>query len=90
MARSASHPGEHLAEAIEAVGSTAAKVARDVGAPIDRIADTLCGKHAITTDMALRLGRYLGISEAFWMNLQRICGRAGREGSWLNDWQQTR
>jgi addiction module HigA family antidote len=72
MARSAIHPGEHLAEAIEAIGSTAAQVARDISVPPNRITSILHGTRGITADTALRLGRYFGTSPAFWMNLQQI------------------
>jgi antitoxin HigA-1 len=72
MARSAIHPGEHLAEAIEAIGSTAAQLARDIGVPPNRVTGILHGRRGITADAALRLERYFGTSAAFWMNLQQI------------------
>ena len=72
MARSAIHPGEHLAEAIEAIGGTAAQLAREIGVPPNRVTGILHGTRGITADTALRLGRYFGISAAFWMNLQQI------------------
>ena len=72
MARSAIHPGEHLADAIQAIGGTAAQVARDIGVPANRITGILHGTRGITADTALRLGRYFGTSAAFWMNLQQI------------------
>ncbi len=72
MARSVIHPGEHLADAIEAVGGTAAQVARDINVPANRITGILHGTRGITADTALRLGRYFGTSAAFWMNLQQI------------------
>ena len=72
MARSAIHPGEHLADAITAIGGTAAQLARDIGVPPNRITGILHGMRSITADTALRLGRYFGTSAAFWMNLQQI------------------
>ena len=72
MARSAIHPGEHLAEAIEAIDGTAAQLARDIGVPPNRVAGILHGTRGVTADTALRLGRYFGTSAAFWMNLQQI------------------
>ena len=72
MAPSAIHPGEHLAEAIEAIGGTAAQLARDIGVPPNRVAGILHGTRGVTADTALRLGRYFGTSAAFWMNLQQI------------------
>src|SRR5438552_17033427 len=81
MARSAIHPGEHLAEAIAAMGITAAQLARDIRVPPNGITGILHGTRAITADTALRLGRYLGTSAGFWMNLQQLyeLRRAERE-----------
>ena len=72
MARSAIHPGEHLADAIEALGITAAQLARDLQVPPNRITAILQGQRAITADTALRLARYFATSAAFWMNLQQL------------------
>src|SRR5205823_13798483 len=72
MARSAIHPGEHLAEAIEALGVTAAQLARDLQVPANRITGILHGTRAVTADTALRLGRYFETSAEFWMNLQQL------------------
>jgi antitoxin HigA-1 len=72
MARSAIHPGKHLAEAIEALGITAAQLARDIKVPANRVTGILHFTRAITADTALRLGRYFGTSPEFWMNLQQI------------------
>ena len=72
MARSAIHPGEHLADAIEATGVTATQLARDLQVPPNRITAILQGQRAITADTALRLARYFGTSAAFWMNLQQL------------------
>jgi antitoxin HigA-1 len=68
MARSAIHPGEHLAEA---TGGTAAQLARDIGVSPDRVTGILHGTRGVTADTALRLGRCFGTSAAFWMNLQQ-------------------
>ncbi len=72
MARTAIHPGDHLAEAVEASGITAAQLARDIEVPPNRVAAILHGTRGITADTALRLGRYFDISAAFWMNLQQM------------------
>ena len=71
MARTAIHPGEHLAEAIAAIGGTATQLARDIGVPPNRITGILQGTRGITADTALRLGRHFGMSAAFRMNLQQ-------------------
>ena len=72
MARSAIHPGEHLADAIATIGITATQLARDLQVPPNRITAILQGQRAITADTALRLARYFGTSAAFWMNLQQL------------------
>jgi len=74
MARTAIHPGEHLVEAIEASGITAAELARDIEVPPNRITGILHGTRGVTPDIALRLGRYFDVSAAFWMNLQQMYG----------------
>jgi addiction module HigA family antidote len=71
MARSIIHPGEHLADAIETLGVTAAQLARDIQVPANRVTGILHGTRSITADTALRLARYFDTSAAFWMNLQQ-------------------
>ena len=46
------------------------RLARDIGVPPRRINKIVHGKRAVTADTALRLARYFGTSEAFWMGLQ--------------------
>jgi addiction module HigA family antidote len=72
MARSAVHPGEHLAEVIAELGMTAAQLAREIEVPPNRITGILHATRGITADTALRLGRHFGTSPVFWMNLQQI------------------
>ncbi|MEO9191870.1 MAG: HigA family addiction module antitoxin [Acetobacteraceae bacterium] len=72
MARTAIPPGEHLADAIEGLGITAADLAREINVPPNRITGILHGTRGITADTALRLGRFFGTSAAFWLNLQQF------------------
>jgi addiction module HigA family antidote len=72
MARTAIHPGEHLAEQLEALGMSAAKLARQLKVPTNRITQILKGQRAVTGDTALRLGHFFGTSPEFWLNLQKI------------------
>lgn len=72
MGRSAIHPGEHLAEELEALGMSAAELARQLKVPTNRITEILNGRRAITGDTALRLGHFFGTSPDFWMNLQKL------------------
>ena len=65
------HPGEILMEDfIEGLGITQNKLAVSIGVPPRRINEIVHGKRAITADTAVRLARYFGTSEEFWMNLQ--------------------
>lgn len=65
------HPGEILLEEfLEPLGITQYRIARDIGVPPRRINEIVHGKRGITPDTALRLSRYFGMSERFWMNLQ--------------------
>nr|WP_301453674.1 HigA family addiction module antitoxin [Acidipropionibacterium jensenii] len=65
------HPGEILMEDfIEGFGITQNKLAVSIGIPPRRINEIVHGKRGITADTAIRLARYFGTSEEFWMNLQ--------------------
>jgi addiction module HigA family antidote len=65
------HPGEVLAEDFLApLGLSQYRLAQDISVPPRRINEIVHGKRAISADTALRLGRYFGTSEQFWLNLQ--------------------
>ena len=70
MARTAIHPGEHLAEQLEALGMSAAELGRQLSVPTNRITTIINGQRAVTGDSALRLGHFFGNSAQFWLNLQ--------------------
>lgn len=70
MGRIAIHPGEHLAEELEALDMSAAELARKISVPTNRVTQILNGTRAITGDTALRLGHFFGTSAQFWLNLQ--------------------
>jgi len=72
MARSAIHPGEHLAEQLVALNMSAAELGRQLKVPANRITEILNGQRAITGDTALRLGHFFGNSPQFWLNLQTL------------------
>ena len=72
MPITAIHPGEHLAEELEALGMSAAELARKLKVPTNRITGILNGQRAITGDTALRLGHFFGTSPQFWLNLQSL------------------
>ena len=83
--RPAIHPGEILAEELEAIDVTPTELARQLRVPANRITQIVQGKRAVTGDTALRLGHWFGTSPQFWLNLQgsyeiRVAAEeAGRE-----------
>lgn len=65
------HPGEVLLDDfIEGFGITQHKLAVAIGVPPRRINEIVHGKRGITANTAIRLARYFGTPEEFWMNLQ--------------------
>jgi addiction module HigA family antidote len=65
------HPGEVLlADFLEPLGLSQYRVARDISVPPRRINEIVHGTRSISADTALRLARYFGTSEHFWLNLQ--------------------
>jgi len=72
MAVTAIHPGEHLAEELEALDMSAAELARKIAVPTNRVTQILNGTRTITGDTALRLAHFFGTSAQFWLNLQTL------------------
>src|SRR6516164_4645871 len=72
MSRRAIHPGEHLAEELEALDMSAAELARQLQVPTNRVTEILNGQRAISADTALRLAHFFGTSPQFWLNLQTL------------------
>jgi len=65
------HPGEILRkEFLDPMGISQYRLAKDINVDPRRINAIIQGKRAITADTALRLARYFGTSERFWLNLQ--------------------
>ena len=84
------HPGEILLEEfLKPMGLSQYQLAKDISVPARRINEIVLGKRAISPDTALRLSRFFGMSEAFWINLQtrydlevqkdKLAGRLKRE-----------
>jgi addiction module HigA family antidote len=84
------HPGEILMEEfLKPLGISQYRLAKDISVPPRRINEIIHGQRGITPDTALRLSRYFGLSERFWINLQsrydlevekdRLSGRLERE-----------
>ena len=65
------HPGAILQiDYLEPLGVTQHRLAVAIGVPPRRINEIVHGKRGITADTALRLARFFGTSERFWLNLQ--------------------
>jgi addiction module HigA family antidote len=65
------HPGEILLmEFLEPLGVSQYRLSRDINVPPRRINEIVKGIRAISANSALRLARYFGTSERFWLNLQ--------------------
>jgi addiction module HigA family antidote len=65
------HPGEILAdEFLGPLGLTQYRLAKDTSVPARRINEIVKGERAISADTALRLARFFGTSDLFWLNLQ--------------------
>lgn len=64
-------PGEMLDEEfLKPLGLTKYRLAKDIGVPPQRIGDIVAGKRAITADTDLRLCRYFGLSDGWWLRGQ--------------------
>jgi antitoxin HigA-1 len=72
MAVAVIHPGEHLAEELEALDMSAAELARKLGVPTNRVTQILHSTRSVTGDTALRLAHFFGTSPQFWLNLQNL------------------
>jgi addiction module HigA family antidote len=65
------HPGEILSEEfLKPLGLSQYRIAKDISVPARRINEIVHGLRGISADTALRLARYFGTTEQFWMNLQ--------------------
>ena len=57
-------------EFMEPLGISAYRLANDIGVPVSRIQDILHDRRKVTADTSIRLGRYFGVSERYFLNLQ--------------------
>jgi len=65
------HPGEILLEEfLEPMDITQYRLAKDISVPARRINEIVHGTRRVSADTALRLSKYFGTTERFWMNLQ--------------------
>ncbi len=65
------HPGEILLEEfLKPMGITQYRLAKEIGVPQRRIGEIVAGARGVTADTGLRLARFFGMSEGFWIGLQ--------------------
>lgn len=65
------HPGEILLEEfLKPMGITQYRLAKEIGVPQRRIGEIVAGTRAVSADTGLRLSRFFGMSEGFWIGLQ--------------------
>lgn len=64
-------PGEILLEEfLKPMGITQYRLAKEIGVSQRRIGEIVSGKRSVTADTGLRLSRFFGVSEGFWLGLQ--------------------
>jgi addiction module HigA family antidote len=64
------HPGTYLKEILDELGISQYRLAQDIGVTAMRVSHVVRGQRPITSELALRLGRYFKQSPRFWLNLQ--------------------
>lgn len=65
------HPGGVLLrEFLEPMGISRYKLAKDIDVPAPRVYEIINGRRSISADTALRLSRYFGLSDGYWINMQ--------------------
>lgn len=65
------HPGEILLEEfLKPMGITQYRLAKEIGVPQRRIGEIVAGNRSVTADTGLRLSRFFGMSDDFWVGLQ--------------------
>jgi len=67
-------PGEFLREEfLVPMGLSQYRLAKEIGVPAQRIGQIMAGKRAITADTDLRLCRFFGLSNGYWLRAQAAC-----------------
>jgi antitoxin HigA-1 len=72
------------------------RLAKEIGVPAQRIGDIVAGKRAITADTDLRLCRFFGLSNGYWLRAQaaydtEVAERAlGRKLAKIKPWSRSR
>ena len=67
-------PGELLKEEfLEPLGISQYRLAKEIGVPAQRIGQIVLGRRSITADTDLRLCRFFGLSDGYWLRAQEAC-----------------
>jgi len=84
-------PGELLAkEFLEPMGISKYRLAKEIGVPAQRIGEIVAGRRAITADTDLRLCRFFGLSNGYWLRAQVAHDTEVAEGTLSRDLQKIR
>ena len=87
LPNTAVHPGEFLQDDLDALGMTAAELARQTGRPLREIEDIIAGQAMISEQAAIEFERVLGTPASSWLNLctlyDRILANGGKPASQL-------
>lgn len=88
-------PGELLEEEfLEPMGITKYRLAKEIGVPATRIGEIVSGKRSVTADTDLRLCRFFGLSDGYWLRVQAAydtdlaCMRMSEELDKIRPWSQ--
>ncbi len=79
------HPGEILRECMDDLGITAVRLSRATRIPASRITEILKGRRGVSVDTALRLGKALGTTPDYWLNLQQSYDLRSAKSEHLGD-----
>lgn len=84
-------PGELLAkEFLEPMGISKYRLAKEIGVPAQRIGEIVAGRRAITADTDLRLCRFFGLSNGYWLRAQVAHDTEVAEGTLSRELQKIR
>ena len=84
------HPGEFLRETLGELGLTQAAFAEAIGVSPMRVSHLLRGDRPVTAELAPRLGRALGQTPQYWLNLQTTHDLNLAQLAWKDSLRQVR
>lgn len=84
------HPGEFLHEILDELGLTQAAFAQAIGISPMRVSHLLKGQRPVTAELALRLGRALGQTPQYWINLQTAYDLKVAQAQWKDSLKSVR